>query len=207
MQQEPRKNAIALARPIEVASVVPSSVYLVRRVVQAARLAPGGCFVAYQVRAHVAGYLTPHLGAPQTAWDWRNVPPMRVFRWLKLPPSPFGLPPPGGSRAPSARPCGAPVPGRRYCRRPMNAPLPRELWSGRTAFDLATVGSAIGLGNSWRSSYVAGENGGGAFPLAYLVVVAALGLPLMLAEFAFGRRARTDSPAEQAIDSARGRAA
>jgi phospholipid N-methyltransferase len=48
-----------------------------------ATLAPGGRFVAYQLRAHVAGYATPHLGAPAVAWEWRNVPPMRVFRWVK----------------------------------------------------------------------------------------------------------------------------
>ncbi len=69
---------------------------------------------------------------------------------------------------------------------------PREQWSGRTAFVLATVGSAVGLGNIWRFSYVAGENGGGAFLLAYLAAVAILGLPLMLAEMALGRRARGD---------------
>lgn len=44
---------------------------------------------------------------------------------------------------------------------------PREQWSGRAAFVLATVGSAVGLGNIRRFSYVAGENGGGAFLLAY----------------------------------------
>lgn len=44
---------------------------------------------------------------------------------------------------------------------------PREQWSGRTAFVLATVASAVGLGNIWRFAYVAGENGGGAFLLAY----------------------------------------
>lgn len=69
---------------------------------------------------------------------------------------------------------------------------PREQWSGRAAFVLATVASAVGLGNIWRFSYVAGENGGGAFLLAYLAAVAVLGLPLMVAEFALGRRARAD---------------
>lgn len=50
-----------------------------------AALAPGGCFVAYQFRPHVARYLEPHFGAPQLAWEWRNIPPMRVFRWVKPP--------------------------------------------------------------------------------------------------------------------------
>lgn len=74
----------------------------------------------------------------------------------------------------------------------MTDATPREQWSGRTAFVLATVASAVGLGNIWRFAYVAGENGGGAFLLAYLAAVAILGLPLMLAEFALGRRARAD---------------
>ncbi len=46
-------------------------------------LAPGGRFVAYQVRAHVADFLTPHLGAPVMQWEWVNVPPVRVFTWVK----------------------------------------------------------------------------------------------------------------------------
>lgn len=50
-----------------------------------ASLAPGGRFVAYQVRAHVAEYCAAHLGAPQVAWEWRNLPPMRVLRWVKSP--------------------------------------------------------------------------------------------------------------------------
>lgn len=45
--------------------------------------APGGRLVAYQCNAHVARYLTPHLGTPRTAWEWRSLPPMRVFVWVK----------------------------------------------------------------------------------------------------------------------------
>jgi phosphatidylethanolamine/phosphatidyl-N-methylethanolamine N-methyltransferase len=150
-----------LARPIEVASVVPSSVYLERRVVQAAQLAMARCVVelgpgtggttrallgALGPRAQLLsielnpafcarlrrrvhdprlllqsgsaealpeflarwGLPAPEaivsgipfstmpadsaqriaaaiMGAPQTAWEWRNVPPMRVFRWVKSP--------------------------------------------------------------------------------------------------------------------------
>jgi phospholipid N-methyltransferase len=48
-------------------------------------LKPGGCFVAYQFRPHVARYLARHLGAPEVTWEWRNIPPMRVFRWVKPP--------------------------------------------------------------------------------------------------------------------------
>lgn len=46
-------------------------------------LAPGGRVVAYQLRPHVATYFARHLGEPGQHWEWRNVPPMRVFRWVK----------------------------------------------------------------------------------------------------------------------------
>jgi phospholipid N-methyltransferase len=49
----------------------------------AACLAPGGRFVAYQVRGHVADVVAPYLGAPALAWEWFNVPPLRVYRWVK----------------------------------------------------------------------------------------------------------------------------
>jgi NSS family neurotransmitter:Na+ symporter len=40
-----------------------------------------------------------------------------------------------------------------------------DSWTGRAGFILAAVGSAVGLGNVWRFSYVAGESGGAAFLL------------------------------------------
>jgi phospholipid N-methyltransferase len=46
-------------------------------------LAPGGRFVAYQVRAHVADYLRPVLGEPDMQWEVVNIPPVRVFTWVK----------------------------------------------------------------------------------------------------------------------------
>lgn len=57
----------------------------------------------------------------------------------------------------------------------------------------ATVGSAVGLGNIWRFPYMAGENGGGAFLIVYICCVLVLGIPLMCAEFAIGRKARTNA--------------
>jgi len=50
-------------------------------------------------------------------------------------------------------------------------------WSGRLAFILAATGSAVGLGNIWKFPYIAGENGGGAFVLVYLVCVIVIGRP------------------------------
>ncbi len=63
-------------------------------------------------------------------------------------------------------------------------------WSSRWAFILAATGSAVGLGNIWRFPYVTGENGGGAFVLVYLLCVAVIGLPVMMAEVLIGRRGR-----------------
>jgi NSS family neurotransmitter:Na+ symporter len=74
----------------------------------------------------------------------------------------------------------------------MSEPAAREQWKSGAGFVLATIGCAAGLGNIWRFSYVAGENGGGAFLLIYVVCVLLLGLPLMLAELSIGRRAQSD---------------
>jgi phosphatidylethanolamine/phosphatidyl-N-methylethanolamine N-methyltransferase len=46
-------------------------------------LRPGGRFVAYQVRAHVVGFVSPYLGEPDKQWEVVNVPPVRVFTWVK----------------------------------------------------------------------------------------------------------------------------
>lgn len=46
-------------------------------------LRPGGRFVAYQVRGHVADFVSPHLGPPKKQWEMLNVPPVRVFTWRK----------------------------------------------------------------------------------------------------------------------------
>ncbi|MGB1110943.1 MAG: sodium-dependent transporter [Gammaproteobacteria bacterium] len=62
------------------------------------------------------------------------------------------------------------------------------MWSGRMAFVLAATGSAVGLGNIWKFPYMAGENGGGAFVLVYLLCILLIGLPIMIAEIMLGRR-------------------
>ncbi len=63
-------------------------------------------------------------------------------------------------------------------------------WSSRWIFILAATGSAVGLGNIWKFPYIAGENGGGAFVLVYLLCIAAIGIPIMMAEVLLGRRGR-----------------
>ena len=64
------------------------------------------------------------------------------------------------------------------------------MWSNRWLFILAAAGSAVGLGNIWKFPYIAGENGGGAFVLIYLVCVAFVGIPIMMAEVLIGREGR-----------------
>jgi len=63
-----------------------------------------------------------------------------------------------------------------------------EKWSSSTVFMLATIGAAVGLGNLWRFPFVAGQNGGAAFLIIYVGFVLILGLPVMMAELAMGRR-------------------
>lgn len=46
-------------------------------------LRPGGRFVAYQIRADVAGFVSPYLGQPDKCWEVVNVPPVCVFTWVK----------------------------------------------------------------------------------------------------------------------------
>lgn len=72
-------------------------------------------------------------------------------------------------------------------------------WSSRLAFILAVTGSAVGLGNIWKFPYLAGENGGGAFVLVYLICVVAIGLPVMMAEILIGRRGRRNPVATMAL--------
>ncbi|HET8802802.1 MAG TPA: sodium-dependent transporter, partial [Marinobacter sp.] len=64
----------------------------------------------------------------------------------------------------------------------------RGLWSSRLTFILAATGSAVGLGNIWKFPYITGENGGGAFVLMYLICIAVIGIPIMMAEVMIGRR-------------------
>lgn len=66
----------------------------------------------------------------------------------------------------------------------------RGLWSTRFAFILAATGSAVGLGNVWKFPYITGENGGGAFVLVYLLCIAVIGVPIMMAEIYIGRSGR-----------------
>lgn len=70
----------------------------------------------------------------------------------------------------------------------------RDTWNTRTAFILASIGSAIGLGNIWRFPFVCYENGGGAFLIAYAIVLFLVGIPLLMLEFGIGQRAHQAGP-------------
>ena len=65
--------------------------------------------------------------------------------------------------------------------------MEREKLKSRLGFILLSAGCAIGIGNVWKFPYMAGQGGGGAFVLFYLLFLVILGLPIMSMEFAVGR--------------------
>ncbi len=71
----------------------------------------------------------------------------------------------------------------------------RPQWKSHLGFVLAAVGSAIGLGNIWRFSYLAYKNGGGAFLVPYLIALFVVGIPLMILEIGLGHKMRGSAPA------------
>ena len=70
----------------------------------------------------------------------------------------------------------------------------RETFSGRNAFIMAAIGSAVGLGNIWRFPYTTYENGGGAFIIPYLIALLTAGIPLLFLDYAIGHRHRGGAP-------------
>lgn len=79
-----------LGAPDAVVSGIPFSIIppaVGTRVIESIRraLAPGGCFLAYQVRGTVAELAKPVLGEPDTTVELLNIPPVRVFRWHVAP--------------------------------------------------------------------------------------------------------------------------
>ena len=71
---------------------------------------------------------------------------------------------------------------------------PRAQWRTRMGFILAALGSAVGLGNVWRFSYLCYKNGGGAFLIPYLLALIVVGIPLMILELGFGHKMRGSAP-------------
>jgi len=73
-------------------------------------------------------------------------------------------------------------------------PRPRDRWDSRTAFIMAAIGSAVGLGNVWRFPYTAYQNGGGAFFIPYIVALVTTGIPLMILEMGIGQMMQGSAP-------------
>lgn len=69
----------------------------------------------------------------------------------------------------------------------------RDLFASKFGVIAAAAGSAVGLGNIWKFPYITGVYGGGAFLFVYLGFIALIGLPVMLSEFAIGRRSRSNA--------------
>ena len=69
----------------------------------------------------------------------------------------------------------------------------RASFGGKLSAILVAAGSAIGLGSIWRFPYMAGEHGGAAFLLVYLLCVFVVGIPVMLAEFSVGRHTKMNA--------------
>ncbi|NPA94455.1 MAG: sodium-dependent transporter [Thermodesulfobacteria bacterium] len=70
----------------------------------------------------------------------------------------------------------------------------RDQWNSQIGFLFAAVGSAVGLGNIWRFSYMAYEHGGGAFLIPYVVALVTCGIPLLVLEFALGHERTGSAP-------------
>ena len=68
-----------------------------------------------------------------------------------------------------------------------NPTNPTSSFSSKVGLVMAAAGSAVGLGNIWKFPYIAGQNGGGAFLIIYLLCVLAFGLPLLMTEFIIGK--------------------
>src|SRR5690554_2169408 len=73
--------------------------------------------------------------------------------------------------------------------------LKSPAFSSRVGFIFAAAGSAVGVGNIWGFPTQAAQNGGGAFLLVYLVMVAMLAYPMLVAELTIGRM-RQQNPIE-----------
>ena len=62
----------------------------------------------------------------------------------------------------------------------------RAQWDSSLSFIFAMIGSAVGLGNIWRFSYVVYSNGGGSFFIPYFIAIAVMGIPFLILEYGVG---------------------
>ena len=73
-------------------------------------------------------------------------------------------------------------------------PSKSPAWSSPFAVYLGTAGASVGLGSIWRFPYLAGTGGGSAFILVFVLACVLIAMPLLVAEFALGRRSRQSPP-------------
>lgn len=71
--------------------------------------------------------------------------------------------------------------------------MPRQTWSSRLTYILTVAGATIGFGATWRFPYLVGQNGGGAYVLTFIIVMFAVGVPIILVENVIGRRALSNA--------------
>ncbi|MEQ7871540.1 sodium-dependent transporter [Chromohalobacter salexigens] len=72
----------------------------------------------------------------------------------------------------------------------MTTTISREQWGSRFGYLMAVVGAMVGAGNIWRMPYVTGENGGGAFLIAYFLLLYLIAVPGLMGETSLGRHTR-----------------
>jgi len=66
-----------------------------------------------------------------------------------------------------------------------------DQFNGRLGLIFASIGAAIGTGNIWRFPRMVGANGGGTFLIPWLFFLFIWSIPLVIAEYAMGKRSRT----------------
>lgn len=77
-------------------------------------------------------------------------------------------------------------------------------WSSKIGFLMAAVGSAVGLGSIWKFPYMTGDSGGSAFVIVFIISIALIGFPVLVAEWLIGRRGQSNPAAsfkKAALDS------
>ncbi|TNH34556.1 sodium-dependent transporter [Campylobacter helveticus] len=71
--------------------------------------------------------------------------------------------------------------------------MQRQTWSNTLTYILTVAGATIGFGATWRFPYLVGENGGGAYVLAFCIAMIFIGIPVILVENVIGRKSMKNS--------------
>lgn len=69
-----------------------------------------------------------------------------------------------------------------------------EKFQSKSGFILASIGAAVGLGNALRFPGLCAKYGGGSFLIVYFIALIFLGVPLLNAEIALGRKLKSGAP-------------